>query len=171
MLKLGVVARLCIDHPLAATAPARPSASAQPRKAYPAWRSSASPAAPSNAVSHARLKCGSVRLSVADHEATASSRLRTTMLPFRVKGGSNLNSGIGLSDLPSMRPRVGFAPALARQFLPTIAFAKAGAHAARSNCKLSFVASGVSQHHVANSSSNAFASFRSRVWKPSVNHP
>jgi hypothetical protein len=112
MLKLGVVARLCIDHPLAATAPARPSASAQPRKAYPAWRSSASPAAPSNAVSHARLKCGSVRLSVADHEATASSRLRTTMLPFRVKGGSNLNSGIGLSYLPSMRPRVGFAPAL-----------------------------------------------------------
>ena len=28
---------------------------------------------------------------------TASSRLRTTMLPFRVKGGSNLNSGIALS--------------------------------------------------------------------------
>jgi hypothetical protein len=26
---------------------------------------------------------------------TASSRLRTTTLPFRVRGGSNLNSGIG----------------------------------------------------------------------------
>ena len=32
------------------------------------------------------------------------------MLPFRVKGGSKLNSGIGLSYLLSMRTRVGFAP-------------------------------------------------------------
>src|SRR6516164_7107854 len=34
----------------------------------------------------------------------ASSRLRTTTLPFRVKGGSNLNSVIALSRLLRIRP-------------------------------------------------------------------
>ena len=40
------------------------------------------------------------------------------MFPVRVKGGSNLNSGIALSYLPSVQTRVGLASALSGPAVP-----------------------------------------------------
>jgi hypothetical protein len=64
------------------------------RNASAASRSSASPAAPSSRCSPLVNSSGPCAFRQPTMKLTASSRLRTTMLPFSVKRGSNLNSGI-----------------------------------------------------------------------------
>ncbi len=72
-------------------------------KALPASRSSASLATPSRRCSTLVWSSGRRAFRYPIIKRTASSRLRTTMSPFSVKGGSNLYSGMAWPT--SVRPR------------------------------------------------------------------